>query len=86
VALAERELILHPEDSRPAQVGAGALFELGEKERAREWTARSLTIDLDVLVAQYNAACSYSRLGDIDTALSLLPSKLWPRKGKLGEV
>jgi adenylate cyclase len=72
VELAERELILHPEDSRPAQLGAGAWFLLGEKERAREWTARSLTIDPDDLVAQYNAACSYSRLGDIDTALGLL--------------
>jgi Predicted integral membrane protein len=72
VELAERELILHPEDSRPAQLGAGAWFLLGEKERAREWTARSLTIDPDDLVAQYNAACSYSRLGDIDAALNLL--------------
>jgi adenylate cyclase len=72
VELAERELILHPEDSRPAQLGAGAWFLLGEKERAREWTARSLTIDPDDLVAQYNAACSYSRLGDIDIALRLL--------------
>jgi len=72
VGLAERELILHPEDSRPAQLGAGAWFLLGEKERAREWTARSLTIDPDDLVAQYNAACSYSRLGDIDAALNLL--------------
>jgi adenylate cyclase len=80
VALAERELILHPEDSRPAQLGAGALFELGEKERAREWTARSLTIDPDDLVAQYNAACSYSRLGDIDTALGLL-EKCLPNLG-----
>jgi adenylate cyclase len=72
VELAERELILHPEDSGPAQLGAGAWFLLGEKERAREWTARSLTIDPDDLVAQYNAACSYSRLGDIDAALNLL--------------
>src|SRR5438309_4814385 len=72
VGLAERKLILHPEDSRPAQLGAGACLLLGEKERAREWTARSLTIDPDDLVAQYNAACSYSRLGDIDAALNLL--------------
>jgi adenylate cyclase len=80
VELAERELILHPEDSRPAQLGAGAWFLLGEKERAREWTARSLTIDPDDLVAQYNAACSYSRLGDIDTALGLL-EKCLPNLG-----
>src|SRR5438132_740725 len=53
--LAERELARHPEDSRPAQLGAGALFELGEKERAREWTARAMAIDPDDPVAQYNA-------------------------------
>ncbi len=70
--LAERELARHPEDSRPAQLGAGALFELGEKERAREWTVRAMAIDPDDPVAQYNAACSYSRLGDTDLALDLL--------------
>jgi len=72
VELAERELALHPEDSRPAQIGSGALFALGEKDRAREWTARALAIDPDDLVAQYNAACNYSLLGDIDAALDLL--------------
>ena len=70
--LAERELARHPEDSRPAQLGAGALFELGETERAREWTARAMAIDPDDPVAQYNAACSYSRLGNTDLALDLL--------------
>ena len=72
VELAERELALHPEDSRPAQLGSGALFELGETERSREWTSRAMAIDPDDPVAQYNAACSYSRLGDIDAALDLL--------------
>src|SRR5882762_9188961 len=72
VELAERELTLHPEDSRPAQIGSGALFALGEKDRAREWTARALAIDPDDLVAQYNAACNYSLQGDVDAALDLL--------------
>jgi adenylate cyclase len=31
-----------------------------------------MAIDPDDPVAQYNAACSYSRLGDIDAALDLL--------------
>src|SRR5207237_964893 len=43
--LAERELALHPDDPRPAHLGAGALFELGDMERAREWVARPLAID-----------------------------------------
>ena len=80
VELAEGELARHPEDSRPAQIGSGPLLELGEVERAREWTARALAIDPDDLVAQYNAACSYSRLGDIDAALDLL-EKCLPKLG-----
>ncbi|PYI93833.1 MAG: adenylate/guanylate cyclase domain-containing protein [Verrucomicrobia bacterium] len=72
VELAERELALHPEDSRPAQLGSGALLVLGERERAREWISRAMAIDPDDPVAQYNAACCYSRLGDIDAALDLL--------------
>jgi adenylate cyclase len=80
VELAERELALHPEDSRPAQIGSGALFALGEKDRAREWTARALAIDPDDLVAQYNAACNYSLLGDVDAALDLLEQCL-PKLG-----
>ena len=80
VELAERELASHPEDSRPAQIGSGALLELGEFERAREWTARALAIDPDDFVAQYNAACSYSRLGDLDAALDLL-EKCLPNLG-----
>lgn len=72
VELAERELTRHPENSRPAQLGAAALFELGEAERAREWTERALAIDPEDPVAQYNAACSYTRLGEIDAALDLL--------------
>jgi adenylate cyclase len=80
VELAERELTLHPEDSRPAQIGSGALFALGEKDRAREWTARALAIDPDDLVAQYNAACNYSLLGEVDAALDLLEQCL-PKLG-----
>src|SRR5438105_3854278 len=72
VELAERELALHPEDSRPAQIGSCALFALGKKDRAREWTARALAIDPDDLVAQYNAACTYASLGEVDAALDLL--------------
>jgi adenylate cyclase len=72
VELAERELVEHPEDSRPAQLGAGALIRLGELDRGREWLARSVAIDPDDINTQYNAACTYTQLGDIDAALDLL--------------
>src|SRR5205807_8201417 len=45
VKLAERELTLHAEDPRPAHLGAAALIELGEGDRAREWMSRALAMD-----------------------------------------
>lgn len=69
---AEDALRLHPEESRPAQLGAIALAVLGEPDRAREWLARALAIDPDDNLARYNAACTYSLLGEIDRAIDLL--------------
>jgi adenylate cyclase len=69
---AERELTLHPDNPRPAYLGAAALVALGQNDRAKEWLARTLAIDPDDILTQYNAACIYSRLGEIDTAFDLL--------------
>nr|WP_084435368.1 tetratricopeptide repeat protein [Sinorhizobium saheli] len=69
---AERALEQHPENASPAHRGALALAHLGEAERAREWVARALAIDPDDVVAQYNAACVHSLLGECDRALDLL--------------
>jgi adenylate cyclase len=80
VKLAERELALHPEDPRPAHLGIAALLEIGENDRAREWMARALAIDPDDPLAQYNLACGYAKLGDLDAAFDLLERSL-PRVG-----
>ena len=72
VELAERELTRHPEDARPAQLGANILIQLGETDRAREWLARAIAIDPDDPLGLYNAACAYSQLGDPEVALDLL--------------
>ena len=80
VKLAERELAFHPEDPRPAHLGIAALLEIGEKDRAREWMARTLAIDPDDPLTQYNLACGYATLGDIDAAFDLLERSL-PRAG-----
>jgi len=69
---AERELTLHPENPRPAYLGAAALVTLGETDRAKEWVSRALAIDPDDILTQYNAACVYSILGDIEAAFDLL--------------
>ena len=70
--IAERELGLHPEDSRPAVIGALALLELGEKDRAKDWTARAQAIEDEDPVAFYNLGCVYSRLGEPEPAFDLL--------------
>jgi adenylate cyclase len=69
---AEQELRLHPENPRPAYLGAVCLVALGERERAKEWLSRALAIDPDDLQTQYNAACLYSLVGDFESALGLL--------------
>ena len=70
--LAERQLTLHPDDARAAELGSGSLIEIGESDRAREWIARALSIEPDNPVTHYNAACGYAMLGDIDKAFELL--------------
>ena len=80
VKLAERELTLHAEDPRPAHLGIAALLELGERDRAREWISRALAIDPDDPLTQYNLACGYTTLGEIDAAFDLLERSL-PRAG-----
>jgi adenylate cyclase len=77
---AESELTLHPENPRPAYLGANALVTLGETDRAREWLSRALAIDPDDILTQYNAACVYSLLGDIEQAFDLL-ERLLPHAG-----
>ncbi len=83
---AEEALQLHPENSKPACMGASALAYLGERERAKEWLALALAIDHDDNSVRYSAACTYSLLGEIDRAVDLLEtwlplaaptSKLW---------
>ena len=77
---AERELTLHPENPRPAYLGAAALFTLGETDRAKEWLSRALAIDPDDILTQYNAACLYASLGDVELAFDLL-ERLLPHGG-----
>jgi adenylate cyclase len=76
VECAERELALHPEDPRPACLGAICLITLGEQERAREWLSRAHAIDPEDILTQYNVACGYSMLGNFEHAFDLLERML----------
>jgi adenylate cyclase len=70
--LAERQLTLHPDDAKAAELGSGALIEIGEFDRAREWIARALALEPENPVTHYNSACAYAMLGDLDKAFELL--------------
>ena len=69
---AEEQLRLHPESSRPAQLGATALAYLGETDRAKEWMELALAIDPDDANTKYNAACMWALLGDSERAFDYL--------------
>ena len=73
---AEAAMQLHPEFSKPAQVGAPALAFLGETDKARDWLAHALKIDPNDNLVRYNAACTYAMLGEIDLAIDLLERHL----------
>ena len=55
-------------------IGAGALAELGEADRAREWMRRALLVDPDNRLLCYNLACACltPAMNDHDTAIDLL--------------
>jgi adenylate cyclase len=69
---AEDALRLHPENSRPAQLGAPTLARLGDRERAADWLERAMFIDPDDPIVSYNAACTYTQLGEFDKAFASL--------------
>ncbi|MEO8142096.1 MAG: tetratricopeptide repeat protein, partial [Sphingomicrobium sp.] len=69
---AEEAMRLHPENGRPAQLGAPTLARLGETERAVEWLERSMMLDPDDPIVAYNAACTYAQLGDLDRMFAAL--------------
>jgi adenylate cyclase len=80
VERSETELARHPENPRPAYLGAAALVALGDTDRAKEWLSRALAIAPDDVLTQYNVACIYTNLGDIDRAFDVL-ERVLPHAG-----
>ncbi|HTM62706.1 MAG TPA: protein kinase [Burkholderiales bacterium] len=67
-----RHLELNPDDSRALYLGAGALMQQGEHEKAVEWARRArIANDSDSMVL-YNVACVYSLGKMTDEALDCL--------------
>ena len=69
---AEEAMRLHPENAKPAQMGAPSLARIGETQRAKDWLERSLYLDPDDPLANYNAACTFAHLGEVDRAFETL--------------
>jgi serine/threonine protein kinase/tetratricopeptide (TPR) repeat protein len=72
LAVAEKHLELNPDDARALYLGAGALVQLGDRERGLDWTRRAYAIDSEDPGVLYNVACSYSNMGQIDDAIACL--------------
>jgi DNA-binding SARP family transcriptional activator len=69
---AEQILVLNPHDGRALSLGAGALIDDGQAERALEWSGRALKLYPEDTSALVNSACVHSRLDQRDEALDLL--------------
>ena len=79
LARAEEALRTHPEWSRPAQLAAPAAAWLGDREEAIRWIERALWTDPGDAQAQYNVACAWAMLGEVDRALDILEG--WAKRG-----
>jgi adenylate cyclase len=69
LAKVERSLEFNPDDSRALYLGASALAELGDREKAFEWARKSYSLDPEDPYIVYGIACFHSQLGKIDEAL-----------------
>jgi TolB-like protein/Flp pilus assembly protein TadD len=72
----EKHLEFNPNDSRAIYLGATALVDLGQKERALRWVQRAEAIDPDDPYLIYGVACFYSRIGEADEAIRYLDKAL----------
>jgi adenylate cyclase len=72
VKRASQEMVRHPEDPRPAYLGALGNQVLGNLDRARELTQHALAIDPDDVLTQYNVGCFHALAGEPDAAIDLL--------------
>ena len=60
---ARKHLELNPDNPRALYMGAAALMELGEPDKALDWTRRAENMEPDDPSVLYNVACDYAMLG-----------------------
>jgi len=70
--LAEKAILLNPEDARACYMGAGSMIRLGQEKRGLQWAKRALALDPDDPAILYNVACNLAGLGRVDEAIDCL--------------
>ncbi|HEX8794205.1 MAG TPA: protein kinase [Polyangiaceae bacterium] len=69
---AERALEVDPKNGRALILGAGCWVDLGDRERALDWSRRAGEAMPDDDAIGYNLACNYAKLGEADLAIASL--------------
>jgi serine/threonine protein kinase/Flp pilus assembly protein TadD len=73
---ARKHLELNPDNPRALYMGAAALIELGEREKALDWTRRAESMDPDDPSVLYNVACDYAQLDMRDEGVRALTAAI----------
>ena len=71
-----KHLELNPDDSRALYLGAGALMQQGQRDKAVEWAGRARKANESDSMVLYNVACVYGLGGMADEALDCLDSAI----------
>jgi adenylate cyclase len=68
----ERAIDFDPEDALAYSIGSFVLQFLGQRDKALEWTERSIEIDPDDHLTKYNAACFFLQIGEKERGFDVL--------------
>ena len=72
LTLCEKILAIEPDHGGALGFFVTSLVDLGEADRAREWTRRAVLFDPENTRLHYNLGCAMATLGDADAACDLL--------------
>jgi len=75
----ERFLQVYPNNQRAYYLGAFALNDMGEKDKAYEWVRKALEIAPEDSATRYNVGCFYAKVGDLDKAFTNLKQSITSR-------
>ncbi|UCH85265.1 MAG: protein kinase [Candidatus Latescibacterota bacterium] len=71
-AIARKHLELHPDDARACYLGAHALLELDERDKAIEWNEHAMKLAPYDPATLYNSACLFAVMGETDKTFESL--------------